>query len=718
MSASPWGGAWSNAEDQVLLAACAKYGIGTSWARISSLIPKKTAKQCKARYEMYLNPTIKKTEWTREEDERLLHMTKVFPGGQWATIAVMMDGRTQYQCQERYNKLLDEEAAREHQELAAGLGPAEAAPSEEVRRLQPGEVDTQAESRPAKYVHLLSHSTIFLTRPPRPDAINMDDVDLEMLQEARARMANTKGKKAKRKEREARAKLAYQAAKLGKRRELKLSGINLKINPFKKGEMDYNANIPFERIPDAGFHDTTEELTQNEREHAAFDPRKQQLANTNKRKIDGEDEDEESHKKRKENRNDQQGPSAAALKAARMQKIREAEQSSQRRPLILPAPQVSDYELEDIVKVGLSDQRAAEAALAGENVATRGLISEYGGGTVGATPMRTPFRTPGPGATPLRRDLSIMGPPGTSSAVSRLSALPKPQMTDWEFELPDEQEQLATTTDTPEDAAIRDAKAKAAREAAEREDFARQTQVVQRRLPRPTVVDYDAMVKSAETIRDPIRRAIALETAKVVANDAVKFGGAKVSGKVPPLAPMSDDSRAKVHQAIADECAKLDNERNLSKEAVISAVAELHKKKSKIPGLAEYADSSDEDEIDEHQLMVETFDNVQEKIMATAQKNNELEKKLNLHHGGYIKRNAMLRGKIGEAYDALEKLNIQLETAKYAQVREGAAIARRLEKKKEEARLAKKNEMEAQEEYRKVKEEWDALNAAQVNGTH
>jgi len=148
---SPWGGSWSNAEDQVLLAACAKYGVGTSWARISSLIPRKTPKQCKARYEMYLNPTIKKTEWTAEEDRRLLHMTKSFPSGQWATVAVMMDGRTQFQCQERYNKLLDEQAAREQQELGGDLVPAEAVPTEDARRLQAGEVDTQAESRPAKY---------------------------------------------------------------------------------------------------------------------------------------------------------------------------------------------------------------------------------------------------------------------------------------------------------------------------------------------------------------------------------------------------------------------------------------------------------------------------------------------------------------------------------------------------------------------------------------
>lgn len=717
--ASPWGGQWSNAEDQVLLAACAKYGVGTSWARISSLIPKKNAKQCKARYEMYLNPTIKKTEWTREEDQRLLHMTKVFPGGQWATIAVMMDGRTQYQCQERYNKLLDEEAAREQKELGDGLVPIEAAPSaEDVRRLQPGEVDTQAESRPSR---LVRHNKDFhaskrtYQRKPRPDPINMDDVDLEMLQEARARMANTAGKKAKRKERERRMNLAFQAAKLGKRRELKLSGINLKLNVFKKGEMNYNADIPFERKAAPGFHDTSDEIAQNERERAAFDPRKQQLANNNKRKGEDQDEDEDFRKKRKENKSDEQGPSAAALRAARMQKIREAEQSTQRRPLVLPAPQVSDYELEDIIKVGLSDQRATEAALAGENVATRGLVSEYGG-TAGATPMRTAFRTPGPMATPLRRDLSLasssIGPP---SALSQLSELPKPQMTDWEFEMPEEQDEAAQATDTPEDAALRDAKAKAARIAAEKEDFTRETLVIQKSLPRPRVVDYDAMVKKAESIQDPARRAIALETAKVIAYDAMKHGGAKIIGNPPMIGPQSVEERARVRNAVEEECTKMDKELGMTREEAINAISAIHEKKCKIPGIDAY-DDSDEEDIDEMELMKETLAKVQKKIMADAAKGNELEAKLEKYHGGYIKRAKMLRDKMESAHDKLEDVNVEINTANYAQVREEAAVARRLEKKNEEVKIVKANEMTAQEEYRKVKAEWDALNAARPNG--
>ena len=65
------GGVWTNVEDQIIKAAVSKYGL-TQWARVASLLPKKTAKQAKARWNEYLNPLINRTDWTKEEDEKLL----------------------------------------------------------------------------------------------------------------------------------------------------------------------------------------------------------------------------------------------------------------------------------------------------------------------------------------------------------------------------------------------------------------------------------------------------------------------------------------------------------------------------------------------------------------------------------------------------------------------------------------------------------------------
>lgn len=55
------------------------------------------------RYE-WLDPSIKKTEWSREEEEKLLHLAKLMPT-QWRTIAPII-GRTAAQCLEHYEFLL------------------------------------------------------------------------------------------------------------------------------------------------------------------------------------------------------------------------------------------------------------------------------------------------------------------------------------------------------------------------------------------------------------------------------------------------------------------------------------------------------------------------------------------------------------------------------------------------------------------------------------
>src|ERR1700744_6052546 len=211
------GGVWTNIEDEILKAAISKYGLN-QWARVSSLLARKTSKQCKARWDEWLDPSIRKIGWSREEDEKLLHLAKLMPT-QWRTIAPIV-GRTANQCLERYNKLLDEAQAKEDAELGlAGPGAEASSPSaDDVRRLRPGEIDPDPESKPA-----------------RPDTIDLDEDEKEMLSEARARLANTQGKKAKRKARERQLEEARRLAVLQKKRELKAAGIIMRHKTKKKG---------------------------------------------------------------------------------------------------------------------------------------------------------------------------------------------------------------------------------------------------------------------------------------------------------------------------------------------------------------------------------------------------------------------------------------------------------------------------------------------------
>ena len=131
------GGVWKNTEDEILKAAVMKYGKN-QWSRISSLLVRKSAKQCKARWHEWLDPSIKKTEWSREEEEKLLHLAKLMPT-QWRTIAPIV-GRTAAQCLEHYERLLDQ-ATRKDQDYK---------PEDDPRRLRPGEIDPNPEGKPAR----------------------------------------------------------------------------------------------------------------------------------------------------------------------------------------------------------------------------------------------------------------------------------------------------------------------------------------------------------------------------------------------------------------------------------------------------------------------------------------------------------------------------------------------------------------------------------------
>lgn len=221
----------------------------------------------------------------------------------------------------------------------------------------------------------------------------MDEDEKEMLSEARARLANTQGKKAKRKARERQLEDSRRLAVLQKRRELKHAGINIKLTHRRKGEMDYNADIPFEKQPALGFYDIADEEARNERQRANIDPRKA-LSHT-KRKGD-QDEEAERGKRRKGGDKEKNGAAAAfasAAKAGQLQKIRQAEQLSKRRQLVLPSPQVGEAELEEIVKMGMTGEDANKIAGASENESTKGLVGNYTSINSGQ-PIRTPRAPP------------------------------------------------------------------------------------------------------------------------------------------------------------------------------------------------------------------------------------------------------------------------------------------------------------------------------------
>ena len=347
------GGVWKNTEDEILKAAVMKYGKN-QWSRISSLLTRKSAKQCKARWYEWLDPSIKKTEWNRDEEEKLLHLAKLMPC-QWRTIAPII-GRTAAQCLEHYEKLLD--AAQEKDE--------DYDPSEDPRRLRPGEIDPNPETKPA-----------------RPDPVDMDEDEKEMLSEARARLANTRGKKAKRKAREQQLEEARRLASLQKRRELRAAGIDIRTRKRRAGFMDYNAEIPFEKKAAIGFFDPSAD------DKYKADPKfvKRSLQQMEgERRIDKEMEERKKDAKRQKKQKAENLPGALS----NIDKLNDPESIHRRSKLSLPSPQITDDELAEVAKLSQPQNRGAVDD--GES-ATSTLLADYA--TPAATPVgRTPMRTP------------------------------------------------------------------------------------------------------------------------------------------------------------------------------------------------------------------------------------------------------------------------------------------------------------------------------------
>eukprot|EP00533_Pseudo-nitzschia_delicatissima_P003316 CAMPEP_0116089854 /NCGR_PEP_ID=MMETSP0327-20121206/6641_1 /TAXON_ID=44447 /ORGANISM="Pseudo-nitzschia delicatissima, Strain B596" /LENGTH=854 /DNA_ID=CAMNT_0003581061 /DNA_START=5 /DNA_END=2569 /DNA_ORIENTATION=+ len=366
------GGVWKNSEDEILKAAVQKYGK-QQWARVASLLNRKTAKQCKARWHEWLDPSVRKVDWSREEEEKLLHLAKLMPA-QWKTIGPLV-GRTATQCQDHYEKLLDEAAAANNK--SGG---------------EDGDVDgtTSIRNQPLRVGQIDSHPE---TKPARPDPIDMDEDEIEMLQEARARLANTQGKKAKRKAREKMLAQAKRMADLQKRRELKQAGLisgKAKRNARKRlkgGDIDLGVEIPFHKPAPAGFHDVSGEVARSEALRSK-QAKRVNFHQLNEQQYRSRDEEQQKAKKREEARLRALEKSNMNYVVAQVSKNNDPLNIRKRGPLALPAPSVSDRELQTLAKMEEAATKPI-AASSSSNGATSTLLADYPD-----RPLPTPMRTP------------------------------------------------------------------------------------------------------------------------------------------------------------------------------------------------------------------------------------------------------------------------------------------------------------------------------------
>lgn len=96
-------GTWCKEEDDRLLEAVQKYGTD-NWKAVSQVVTGRSAKQCRDRYKLKLDPTINHGPWTKAEDDRLIELSQEY-GRAWTKIARHMPGRTENAVKSRISSL-------------------------------------------------------------------------------------------------------------------------------------------------------------------------------------------------------------------------------------------------------------------------------------------------------------------------------------------------------------------------------------------------------------------------------------------------------------------------------------------------------------------------------------------------------------------------------------------------------------------------------------
>uniref|UniRef100_A0A8C3AEA5 V-myb avian myeloblastosis viral oncogene homolog-like 2b n=1 Tax=Cyclopterus lumpus TaxID=8103 RepID=A0A8C3AEA5_CYCLU len=97
---------WTQEEDDKLKALVHKMG-SNDWKYIATYIPSHSEHQCQHRWFKVLDPELVKGPWTKEEDEKVIELVNLYGNKQWAMVAKHLKGRLGKQCRERWHNHLN-----------------------------------------------------------------------------------------------------------------------------------------------------------------------------------------------------------------------------------------------------------------------------------------------------------------------------------------------------------------------------------------------------------------------------------------------------------------------------------------------------------------------------------------------------------------------------------------------------------------------------------